>query len=488
MTTAEITARRTAVYGQLATTLDKIGFTRTHKLIILLVAFGALFDGIEQFNIGYAAPALQHLWGLSGAQIGLLSTATFGGLTLGCLAAGVLGDFVGRKYTYMYNLAIYTIGALICAFSPNLTILLMGRFIVGIGLGGELNTGVTLVSELTPTKNRGSSVAVVNIAAGGFGIFLSAALGWLILGPLGDFFGGERESWRWLLGVLVLPAILVYFYRLYLPESPRFLVSKGQIGEANAVLSHLASGKLNPKGVAQQDFLVAEEGAKLPKERVDLREIFAGYLKRRTISLWVVSWMTFGAQITINVFMPVILVAQGYDIVRSVAYSMIINAGGFVGAIVASYFGYHIKRKVVLSYGALATLIVSLGFAYSTGIGLILAFGAVLQLMFMVLNTTTWIWAPELYPTRIRAFGTGAAVTVAQLAGTVTPLIIGVIFDQYGSKGVFIMVAIMYVIMFFAALYGEETFGESLEQISEGVDQGQAADRAEAPHPLKSMS
>lgn len=87
-----------------------------------------------------------------------------------------MGDKVGRKVTYMYNLALFTFGALICAFAPNIEILVAGRFIVGIGLGGELNTGLTIVSEFVSTRARGSSVAVVNIAAGGLGIFFSGLL------------------------------------------------------------------------------------------------------------------------------------------------------------------------------------------------------------------------------------------------------------------------------------------------------------------------
>jgi MFS family permease len=454
-------------YDSLAAVLDKIGLTRTHKLIILLVAFGALFDAIEQFNIGYAGPVLQKLWGLSGAEVGLLSTATFGGLTIGCLIAGVAGDLYGRKVTYMYNLALYTSGALVCAFAPNLTVLLIGRFLVGIGLGGELNTGVTLVSELVPTKNRGSSVAVVNIAAGGFGIFASAALAWLILGPWGETFGGEAVSWRYLLGVLALPAVLVFVYRRYLPESPRYLLSKGHVRGANTVLTHLASGRLDGRGLTTVDYLDAPEGETIPGEKLRLSEIFRGELSRRTITLWTASWMTFGAQVCINVFMPTVLVAQGYEIVKSIGFSMVINVGGMIGAFAASVFGHYVRRRIVLGYGALAACVVAFAFAYSSGLALILLVGAVLQLMFMVLNTTAWIWAPELYPTRVRAFGTGAAVTVAQLSGTITPLLGGVLFDAYGKEGIFVLVALMYVVMAVAVFFGRETFGKSLEANSE---------------------
>lgn len=469
MTTSEdeSSAARASAYSQLCGALDRIGFTRTHKLILMLVLFGALFDGIEQFNIGYAAPSLQKLWDLSGVQVGLLSSATFGGVTLGCLVAGILGDMVGRRFTYMYNLVIYTFGALICAFAPSVEILLLGRFIVGVGLGGELNTGITLVSELSPTKNRGSTVASINVASGGVGIFLSAALGWLIIGPLGNFFGGERESWRWLLGVLILPAVLVYFYRIYLPESPRFLVSQGRISDANRVLSHLASGKLNPKGIVTRTFLQLQEGVKLSKEKINLMEIFQGVLLKRTAALWVVCIMAFGVQDTITIFMPTILVAQGYDIVKSVGFSMIINAGGFFGALIASYLGGRARRRIVLGYCAVVALALGLVFPHSTSAGMVLALGALLQLLFMLINSTAFIWAPELYPTRIRSFGTGAAVMIASLSGTLTPFVAGAAMDHFGSQGIFVLTAIMFAIMVIATWFGYETFGQTLESASE---------------------
>ncbi len=115
--------------------------------------------------------------------MGLLTTLTFGGMAVGSLIAGVAGDRYGRKVTYMYNLGLYTVGAIIAAAAPNYEVLLLGRLIVGIGLGGELNTGLTLVSELMPTKVRGAAVATVNVAAGGLGIFASSALARSCLAP-----------------------------------------------------------------------------------------------------------------------------------------------------------------------------------------------------------------------------------------------------------------------------------------------------------------
>jgi MFS family permease len=460
--------QRVRALDELAKALDRIPFRRAHVWILVLVSFGALFDAIEQYNVGLAAPLIAKHFSLSSAQVGLFTTFTFGGMAVGSLIAGIAGDKYGRRFTYMYNLALYTCGALLAAFAPNYEVLLLGRLIVGIGLGGELNTGLTLVSELMPTKFRGAAVATVNVAAGGLGIFTSSAIAALMLGPLENALGGPAVAWRWLLGVLVLPALLVFVYRLLLPESPRYLIVDGRVNETNKVLARLAANKLRAtKDVTPEQYVKLPEGIRLPSQRVSLADIFRGPLARRTIVIWVVSAMTFGAAVTVAVFMPTVLVSRGYNMGASLLYTTIINVGGLVGAILASLFGYRFKRRAVLRYGAILAVVIAVAFGASSSLPTILLFGGALQLMFILLNTTTWMWAPELYPTRVRAFGTGAAVTVALLSAALTPYLAGAIFGSFGAAGMFALVGAMYVIMAVAVRFGTETQGLSLEQVSE---------------------
>jgi len=455
-------------YRQLSDILDNIPFNRTHGLLIFMIALGALFDAVEQYNVGYVAPVLTELWGISSTQVGLLTTFTFGGMAVGSLIAGVLGDKIGRKITYMYNLALYTFGALICAFAPNIEVLYLGRLIVGIGLGGELNAGLTMVSEFVSTKARGSSVAVVNIAAGGLGIFLSAALSFLILGPLSAPLGGESVAWRWALGILALPALLLWVYRLYIPETPRYLLSRGRVGELNKVLSLLERRTLRESKLPEVEQHFSHQGESELEEKTRLGEIFEGYLAKRTIGLWIISWMTFGAQVAITVFFPTVLVSQGYDIADSLFFTMIINIGGLIGAILASYFAAKLPRRAVLGFGALVAVGVAVLYAVVGTTTLILLFGALMQLMFILLNTTTWLYAPELYPTRVRAFGTGSSVVVALIGASVMPYAAGSILDATGVVGLFSMVAVMYLVMFVTVFWmNVETKDRSLEELSE---------------------
>jgi putative MFS transporter len=139
-----------------------------------------------------------------------------------------------------------------------------------------------------------------------------------------------------------------------------------------------------------------------------------------------------------------------------------------VGALLATVFGYWFKRRVVLGYGALVAVVVAVALAGSSSLFMVLVLGSLLQLMFILLNTTTFIWAPELYPTRVRAFGTGAMVTVFLLAASIAPLLAGAVADASGAGGVFVLVGVMYAIMAGTVWFGPETQGLSLEEASEG--------------------
>src|SRR5690606_28552284 len=135
------------------------------------------------------------------------------------------------------------------------------------------------------------------------------------------------------------------------------------VKETNAVLTRLSLNKLRtPKGMKVKEYVTIPEGTELPAERVRFREIFSKALAKRTIIIWVVSAMTFGAQVTITVFMPTVLVARGFDIGSSLAYTMVINIGGLIGAILSSVFGFKMKRKVVLGYGAIVAILVAVVF------------------------------------------------------------------------------------------------------------------------------
>ena len=279
-------------FQQLESMLAKIGTTTAHKQIIALVMIGCLFDSFEQNTIGIVGPALREQWKLTAADIGLLNTITFGMAALGRMLSGIIGDRYGRRVMLTINLVLFTVGSIGCALASSFGVLCFFRAIVGFGVGGEISTAVTMLSEFCSPRFRGTASGLVNVGAGGFGNFLAPAFGLLIF----SLFPGE-DKWRWLFASLGVPCLLVVFYRRFVPEMPRFLVSKGKIAEANKVLSILASGSLNPKGVKTTAYLEplpprveeSKGGASL--------DIFKQPYLQRTVLVAMAILMSYGAQL-----------------------------------------------------------------------------------------------------------------------------------------------------------------------------------------------
>lgn len=451
---------------QMEHALNDIGVTNAHKQIIVLILIGCLFDSFEQNTIGLIAPILREQWGLSGADIGLLNTVTFASAAVGRLLSGILGDKFGRRIMLSINLLLFTIGSAACALAPDFGWLLVARAIVGFGVGGEISTAVTMLAEFCSPKFRGTAAGLVNVGAGGFGNFLAPAFGLLIF----TLFPGDN-NWRWLFAVLALPAFLVVFFRRYVPETPRFLASQNRIDEANHVLSVLASGSLGTKKPVLKEYLTKDKEASTGTTKGSWTELFQMPYLGRTIPVAIAILMSYGAQLSVLTLMPMIFVSMGYSLSGSLLYSMIIQSGSVLGAIAASAFGYYFPRKKVLTAGAVCACAAALAIVYlGVNIYLVLFFGALFQFFVLLLNTSIWIYAPELYPTRIRGFGVAFILASGSAAGSFIPIIAGLLFDTYGMMGVFGLAAAMYSIFAVCIQMGPETYGRSLEDLTLPAD------------------
>ncbi|MBS0449850.1 MAG: MFS transporter [Proteobacteria bacterium] len=444
--------------AELDRALDKIGVTRSHHTIIFLILIGCLFDAFEQNAVGIVGPMLREQWGLTATDIGLLNTVTFACAAIGRVMSGFIADRWGRRVMLSVDLLLFTLGAGICAAAPNLTVMALGRAVVGFGLGGEVAIAVTMLAEFCSTKFRGTAVGLVNVGAGGLGNFLAPGFGLIVF----MLFPGDN-SWRWLFVALMVPALLGAFYRRYIPETPRFLLSQGRIRETNQVLSKLAAGKLSDKNTPLQSFITDDGKSSIAaKTKVRVTEIFRGALARRTIPLCITIWMAYGAQISVLTLMPTILVSLGYTISKSLLFTMVIQGGSLVGAITASLLGFSFPRKRVLTIGAVCAGVAALVIGFvAKSIVMLLVAGAIFQVFVLLLNTTIWIFAPELYPTRVRAFGTAFILATGTAAGAFMPLVAGRLLESAGIGGVFGMVAAMYAIFVLSVQAVPETYGKS---------------------------
>ncbi|MDV2477129.1 MFS transporter [Rhodococcus zopfii] len=446
---------------QIETAYRRIGITSAHVGIVAMVLFGVFFDAIEQNTVGIAGPMLREQWGLGGTEIGLLNTATFTAVALGRVLAGALMDRFGRRMLLGLNLLVFAFGSVLCAIAPNYEVLVGARFLVGLGLGGEIATAVIMLAEFFSAKHRGTAVGLINVAAAGLGNMLAPLFGVIVFAV----FSGD-DGWRWLFGTLVLPALAVVVYRRALPETPRYLAAQGRITEANTVLNRLAAGKLRGDVAHTVQYLVVpdeREHASAPTAR--WTELLGPAYRRSTLALAIAVTMSYAAQISMLTLIPVILTERGMSITSALWYTLVMQSGSLVGALTAAGLARRLPRRLTLTAAAMLGVVAGLGFGFfATNIALVLAFGFLFNFSVIILNTTIWLFAPEQYPTRIRGLATSVILAIGSLSGGLFPLIAGAVLDGYGVGAMFAVLAGLFAVCALAVRFPRETFGQPMPE------------------------
>ena len=459
-----------AATNVLADTLDRIGFTRAQLIVLMLILAGEFFDTLEQNSVGAMGTNIKNALDITDVQLTAINTATVIGGLVGRFVGGWLADKYGRRFSLSFNLLGYTLGGLLSAIALNFDMLIVSRFIVGIGLGGEFTIGIAMLSEMVATRYRGGLIASLNVGAGGIGNFLSYGLFLLLLGPLAPALGGDHLVWRWSFVLLSLPALFVVWYRRRLPETPRWLLGQGRVDDANRVLAVLGSRTLHHSGQPAPAVLTVADIPHSPVKSSSPAAVFSPAVLRRTIAIGAASWMAFGSQVTLNFLMPTLLVERGYTVSQSLLYTMIMNIGSLLGATAAALIANRVGRRVAVGVAGILGCLTALSFALlADNTAAILVLGAIFQFFTMVTNTTLATWSPELYPTRIRASGTSIVNGIGNIAGAVMPFLAVALFSAYGFAGVFGMVAVMYALLVVASRLAPETRGKSLEDANENA-------------------
>ncbi|WP_168415273.1 MFS transporter [Acinetobacter indicus] len=328
--------------------IDSIPLSRLQKVIIVLCFLVAAMDGFDIAAVGFIAPALIAEWSLSPADLAPLFLSGVFGLMLGAFMFGPLADKFGRKRIIIWSVIIFGIGVLISAFSPNLTTLVILRFLTGLGLGGAMPNAVTITSEYCPTSRRSTLVTVMFC-----GYTMGAAAGGLLSGQLIQLIG-----WQ---GILIIgglvPLLTLPFLYYFMPESLRFMVlNKFSKEKIDTVIRKMApKGQVIPELVAS----VTE------KQNVSVRELFSKDYFAGTLLFWCAFTMGSIIIYMISSWMPTILKNEGFDLQSASWITSAFQIGGTVGALVIAFFMDKIgqSRVLTISYvvGAFCVLLLSTG-------------------------------------------------------------------------------------------------------------------------------
>lgn len=444
--------------------LDRLPLSRPHYVLLLIGGLGYTFDGMDSAVVAFLLPSAQDAWNLSNGQLGFIGSATPFGFLFGATVAGLLGDRIGRKNVMMYALAFYAVFSVIAAMAPNYEVFLAARVLAGAGAGAESAIIAPFLSEFVPANRRGWFIGAL---AGFFSFgFVAAALIGRFVVPTMD--GG----WRIAQVVTALPIVLLLWWRRSLPESPRFLLQHGRVDEAEAVVAGLerkverATGRPLPP-VPEQAVEPAASSAKVNLFSA-LRFLWSPVMARRTAVTWLVWFVITFSYYGFFSWIPTLLVQRGITVTKSFEFSIIIYLAQIPGYFSAAWLSERLDRKntiaIYLSGSAVSAFWLS---QMDTPVTITLA-GAVLSFFLNGTYAGVYSYTPEVFPTWIRATGTGLSSAFGRVGSILAPTIIGLSAASLGFGGVFgLTTAVLVAGVVCVVAFGLATAGRSLEELTE---------------------
>ncbi|WP_063599898.1 MFS transporter [Clostridium coskatii] len=437
--------------------IEKLPVTPMLWTVLFLSGIGWLFDAMDQGMMAGVMASIGKSWKLTPADLGLLGSASAVGMAIGAAVAGMVADKYGRRTVVTFTLVLYGLASAVSGISPNFSILLLLRFLTGLGLGGELPAASTLVSEFSPAKSRGRMVVLLEsfwawgwIAAALIAYLLIPVYGWRI----GFFLGG-------------IPALYAAYLRRNVPESPRYLEQKGRLKEADGIVRKMEQ----QAGIINNEIAVTDLSKNKKMSSITLADLWSKAYFRRTIVLWVL-WLgiNFGYYGFV-LWTPTLLVGKGFSLVKGFQFTLIMSIAQLPGYYSAAYLIEKIGRKVVLVVYLIGTSLSAYLFGQATSAVTVLVFGCLLYFFSLGAWGAVYAYTPEVYPTRVRGSGAGWAAAIGRIGAIAAPYIVGLVYETKGKQAgftyVFLMLTIVFaVVALVVALVGIETKGRALDEIN----------------------
>ena len=454
----------TTPVGDASTVLDRLPVTAWHWRLIVLVGVGTFFDLYEVFLGGVLAPILAGEFELGAGGKALVIAAGFAGMFVGANLLSVAADRFGRRRVLILDMLLYSVFTFAAAFSPDVETFVVLRFLAGIGLGAELVLVDTYVAEMVPARVRGRMTAWA-YTIGFLGVPVAALLG-------GRFVAQKEilgiDGWRWLLLLGGLGAVFVLIVRPLLPESPRWLESRGRREESRAVIESVVA-KVAPNNPAYQISEQAGEpvGDAAPSVTEVFRVAFRDY-RSRSVMLIIFQVLQTVAYFGFGTLAPLVLVHKGFHVTESLGYAALSFAGYPIGSMLSVPLVERFERKHLIIASALGIAVFGLVFAAASAVPVIVVAGFLLTAVSNVFANALHIYQVEIFPTAIRSTASGAAYSLSRAASVVLPFVAVPALSAFGPVTVFSGSAVLIVLMCLdVAFLGPRSTGLQLEQVQE---------------------
>ncbi|WP_063254711.1 MFS transporter [Neobacillus niacini] len=388
----------------------------SNRRLLWVSGTGWMFDAMDVGMLSFIIAALSVEWDLTAQQMGWIGSIQSIGMAVGALIFGLMADRIGRKNVFIITLLLFSIGSGISAFATSITIFLILRFFIGMGLGGELPVASTLVSESVPAEKRGRIVVLLES-------FWAA--GWLIAAVI-SYFIIPKFGWSTALLISATPALYALYLRIGLPDSPRFEALKD-------------------------------------KEKISawqsIANLWTNEYRRRTTMLWIVWFCVVFSYYGMFLWLPSVMVLKGFSLIKSFGYVLIMTLAQLPGYFTAAWCIEKFGRKFVLAVYLIGTAISAFLFGNAESTALLITSGILLSFFNLGAWGGLYAYTPEQYPTIIRGTGAGSAAAFGRLGGVLGPLLVGYLVAQETSiSTIFTIFCISVFIAAIAVIFlGKET-------------------------------
>ena len=430
--------------------LDRLPISAFHFRIFWLIGAGMFFDGYDLYVGASVLGSTVAEKFATLAQVPQFISWTFIGMTIGSVVAGFLGDKFGRRFTYQINLLIFGLASFAAASAPSMTWLIAARFVMGLGLGAEIVVGYSTMTEFVPPATRGrwmSFLAFIVVA----GFPATSIISTFVI---------PRFGWRPMFAIAGVGALIVWYLRKNLPESPRWLENNSRIEEAEALLrtieAEVSGGRPLPS--PKPPILMVEWRFASLFGRTLLPRLIVGCVVLITINTLIFGFVN---------WLPVFFGQQGIGVTRSLVYTMVIAGGSLVGCALGAWSADAFGRKPTIIGASLLSIVSGAAYPYMKSPASLLSVGFVLIVGIYVLTALLYgAYTTEIFPTEVRLRANGLCNMLGRGATVISPFIVLGLFKSYGVAGVLgLMIGLLIVQIFVVAVWGIETNRRGIEEL-----------------------
>lgn len=435
--------------------LERVPFSRWHLRARIIMGSATFFDAFDALSLAFVLPVLVRLWGISPVQIGWLIAAGYFGQFAGALLFGALAERYGRVRSAAGATALMSVMSLACALAGNFPALLMLRLVQGIGVGGEMPVAAVYINELSKAKGRGRFFMLYEMIFP-VGLMVTGQIGALVVPVFG---------WQVMFLIGGIPGLVIAGLLLRLRESPRWLIGRGRLAEAETIIREIEASAPTVPVSGDVPVVSAPSG----NNRTRWTELLSPFYRGRTLVVWTLWASAYFITNGLNNWMPTLYNrVYGLSLDQSLRAGTLTNVAQVALLLVCAFAIDRTGRRrwMTACFIAGAMLLATLGTFASSSVTAVIALVTLSYGIVGSVNAVLYLYTPEIYPTRMRAIGTGSATCWLRLASAAGPLLVGYLVSERGTGAVFLMFAAAGVVGALAATLTLETRNRRLEDIA----------------------